>query len=131
MERFKPAAGRLATIYYKQGAQQKLATTKIDLESQSAETRFPSSEMYSSDEKESKPKTAQDILPTGHTFLWQDLSLDLKGGAEEKRLLEKVTGKSRAHIGMAFGRQITLSTGWVKPGEMTALMGVSGAGKVC
>ena len=31
----------------------------------------------------------------------------------------------------AFRSEVMCSAGWVKPGEMTALMGVSGAGKVC
>ena len=44
------------------------------------------------------------------TFLWSDLSYDIKMKGETRRLLDNVDG-------------------WVKPGTLTALMGASGAGK--
>ena len=93
MERFKPAAGRLSTIYYKRGALQKLARSKADVESQDSELESPPVEMIGSDEKDFSPTGSQNTLPAGHTFLWKDLSLDVKNGSDEKRLLEQVTGK--------------------------------------
>nr|WQM87383.1 ABC transporter [Xylaria grammica] len=46
----------------------------------------------------------------GRTLAWQDLTLELKVGGEVKRLLDGLSG-------------------FVKPGQLTALMGASGAGK--
>lgn len=43
-------------------------------------------------------------------FHWQDVCYDIKIKSEERRILDHVDG-------------------WVKPGQLTALMGVSGAGK--
>ena len=93
MERFKPAAGRLATVYYKRGALQKPAKFKRDIESRKSELESPPTDMTGSKEKAISPNRSQNLLSAGHTFLWQDLSLDIKSGAEDKRLLEKVTGE--------------------------------------
>ncbi|KAI9841060.1 MAG: hypothetical protein M1837_001031 [Sclerophora amabilis] len=62
---------------------------------------------------ESRPNktTSKDLLEgNGHVFAWKNVSLKLQVAGEEKRLLENVDG-------------------WVKRGELTALMGMSGAGK--
>lgn len=44
------------------------------------------------------------------TFVWNELSYDIKANGETRRLLDNIEG-------------------WVKPGTLTALMGASGAGK--
>lgn len=50
------------------------------------------------------------ILETGDIFLWKDLTYQMKIKSEERVILDHVDG-------------------WVKPGQLTALMGSSGAGK--
>ena len=50
------------------------------------------------------------VEATGSIFTWKDLSYDVTVAGSERRLLDKVSGYS-------------------KPGEMTALIGSSGAGK--
>ena len=46
----------------------------------------------------------------GHTFFWRNLTYQVKIKTEDRVILNKVDG-------------------WVKPGQVTALMGASGAGK--
>ena len=92
MERFKPAAGRLATIFYKRGTLRQPRIPKSDVESPSSQFETPATELSDSNEKAISPQQSRRAFPTGHTFLWQDLSLDLKDGTGEKRLLDKVTG---------------------------------------
>ena len=93
MERFKPAAGRLATTFFKRGALQHLNTSKLDIESRSSQLETPPTEIDRVEEKSLSPKQSQNVIPEGHTFLWQNLSLDLKNGAEGKRLLDNVSGE--------------------------------------
>lgn len=93
MERFKPAAGRLATTYYKRGALQKPGKSKADIESQDSESGPPPTEKIGTDKTVLSPTRSRDTLPSGHTFLWQNLSLDLNHGPQEQRLLENVTGE--------------------------------------
>lgn len=50
------------------------------------------------------------ILPQKGIFTWRDIVYDITIKGEPRRLLDHVSG-------------------WVKPGQLTALMGVSGAGK--
>lgn len=49
-------------------------------------------------------------LPAQAVFSWSDICYDIKIKGNERRILDHVDG-------------------WVKPGQLTALMGVSGAGK--
>jgi ABC-type multidrug transport system fused ATPase/permease subunit len=49
-------------------------------------------------------------LPKQAVFSWSDICYDIKIKGNERRILDHVDG-------------------WVKPGQLTALMGVSGAGK--
>lgn len=49
-------------------------------------------------------------LPKQATFSWSDICYDIKIKGQDRRILDCVDG-------------------WVKPGQLTALMGVSGAGK--
>lgn len=93
MERFKPAAGRLATIYYTRGSLKTPRKSTSDVESRKLAFESPPTEVSDNDEKLSSPQESRSAIPTGHTFLWQDLSLDLKTATEEKRLLDKITGK--------------------------------------
>ncbi|KAK9767895.1 ATP-binding cassette transporter snq2 [Basidiobolus ranarum] len=57
-------------------------------------------------------KDLEDIALEGTTFTWHnvDYTVPAKGFADGKQLLQKING-------------------WVKPGQLTALMGASGAGK--
>ncbi|KAI9149007.1 ATP-binding cassette transporter CGR1 [Paramyrothecium foliicola] len=57
-----------------------------------------------------KPGDVKAIEPQKDIFTWRDVVYDIHIKAEERRLLDHVSG-------------------WVKPGTLTALMGVSGAGK--
>ncbi|KAK6884936.1 Opaque-specific ABC transporter CDR3 [Candida tropicalis] len=50
------------------------------------------------------------MLDTANIFHWRDLTYSVKIKSEERRILNNIDG-------------------WVKPGEVTALMGASGAGK--
>ena len=95
MERFKPAAGRLATTYYKQGALQKLAKSKADVESQDSELESSSTEKTGNDKKLLSHTRSRNFLSSGNTFLWRDLSLDFNGGAQDQRLLDNVIGEFR------------------------------------
>lgn len=52
----------------------------------------------------------QALAPQTDVFTWKDVCYDIKIKGEPRRLLDNVSG-------------------WVKPGTLTALMGVSGAGK--
>ena len=54
--------------------------------------------------------TALASLPTQAAFSWSDICYDVQIKGGERRILDHVDG-------------------WVKPGQLTALMGVSGAGK--
>ena len=78
MERFKPAAGRLSTIYYKRGALQKLAKSKADLESQDSELESPPVEMNGSDEKVLSPTGSQNTLPGAIRFSGRTYHLMLR-----------------------------------------------------
>lgn len=93
MERFKPAAGRIATTYYKRGALQRLAKSKADIESQDSEMELPSTEKTGDDKKVLSHTRSPNFLPSGNTFLWRHLSLDFKRGAQDRRLLDNVTGE--------------------------------------
>ena len=93
MERFKPAAGRLATTYYTRGSLKPPRKLNSDIESRKLALESPPTELSDNDEKLSSAQEPRSAIPTGHTFLWQDLSLDFKTGTEEKRLLDKITGK--------------------------------------
>ncbi|KAI0003557.1 ABC transporter PeaB1 [Xylariaceae sp. FL0662B] len=110
MERYKLPAGRLATVFYKV----------------KPEERTPSNSETSDTEK--GPKSDDDIPPTppniaasekplgelsshdGRTLAWRNITLELKHDGEQKRLLDGLSG-------------------FVEPGQLTALMGASGAGK--
>ncbi|KAF6823067.1 ABC-2 type transporter [Colletotrichum plurivorum] len=108
MERYKPQAGRLATVFYK---------------SDPMPTR-PASNRGASDTEKGEtdpdvpppPKISRDISSTsmashsGRTLAWEKMTLELKVDGEVKRLLNNLSG-------------------FVEPGQLTALMGASGAGK--
>ena len=134
MEILKLPAGRLATVFYKNEPQehQNDDVAKVDMPSKM--------------EKGSSDETLQTIAPQrsrqsarnlqeqldrkGHTFAWKNISLDIKTSDGKKRLLDGIDGK----VGNAKMNYITepliTEAGWITPGHMTALMGVSGAGKV-
>ena len=129
MERFKPAAGRLATVFYKKGLNlSRLLRKSEDIESQPVKQDNHS--ILDGNSHNSAVKK-QSTLPAGEVFSWKSLSLDIKQDGVEKRLLGDVTGE-RLRIGSDFSLLLNIiCVGWVKPGEMTALMGLSGSGKVC
>lgn len=91
MERFKPAAGRMATIYYKLGSLKRLASPKNDIESEDKRVASTAQEVQG-DEKPNGQRMPSNINFGGSLFLWRDLSLDIKEGDGGKRLLDQVTG---------------------------------------
>ena len=130
MELLKLPAGRLATVFYKNEPQesQSLAMETF-LESSNTEKASSEETLPPLIEKASRRSAKQVQMETKrHAFAWKNLTLDLKLGDGKQRLLENVDGKSLGTSDHLF--RLTLVAGWVTPGQMTALMGVSGAGKV-
>lgn len=110
MERLKTPAGRLATIFYHGDAPDKLrgVGSKPDIENgKIIEDVPPEASRYSSKDIHYARDQEQD---KSHTLAWTELCLDIKVKDTEKRLLDNLSG-------------------WVKSGQLKALMGVSGAGK--
>ncbi|KAI1263589.1 ABC transporter [Xylariaceae sp. FL1019] len=116
MEFYKLPAGRLATIFYKAepNAVAKASTTS------SAET---SDGEKGATGEDAPPVNTRQLLSSpvphtihsvsshnGRTLAWENITLELKVGDELKRLLDGLSG-------------------FVQPGQLTALMGASGAGK--
>lgn len=133
MEMLKLPAGRLATVFYKAEPQ--------DLISEKSSTSFDS-ETGSIDEDQ-PPVTVhsrQSVMPPGdfldregHVFAWRDICLNINSGSSEKRLLDNVDGKSSSSNSLRFPKDTKIFcflAGWVEKGQLTALMGASGAGKV-
>ncbi|KAJ5719105.1 P-loop containing nucleoside triphosphate hydrolase protein [Penicillium malachiteum] len=103
MERFRHAAAHMSTIYYQKLPWSKAsAPTLTDIEKPAMTNEV---NMFEKGSETELP--ANYFEPNKHVFSWQDLTLDLGNG---KRLLDNVSG-------------------WLQPGSMTALMGMSGAGK--
>lgn len=91
MERFKPAAGSMATIYYKLGSLKRLPSPKNDIESEDKTVASTVQEL-NGDEKPDGQKMPSNTNFGGSLFLWRDLSLDIKDTDGGKRLLDQVTG---------------------------------------
>ncbi|KAI1812305.1 ABC transporter [Poronia punctata] len=113
MEFYKLPAGRLATIFYK--------TEPEKISKSSAASSDVSDSEKGSVDADAPPQTSGGVLSShtaldsvathnGRTLAWKDLTLELKVGGETKRLLDGLSG-------------------FVVPGQLTALMGASGAGK--
>lgn len=130
MELHREPAGRLATIFYK-------AEPK-DIVSEKSST---SSDTEKGAIKDTPPKTVgmpatrrtnQDLQHVGQTLAWQNVCWDLKLNGENKRFLDNITGSlPLSPDGNEFYLLLTtFLLGFVHVGQLTALMGVSGAGKV-
>lgn len=109
MERYKPQAGRLATVFYKgDPIMARPASNRDTSDTEKGET---------DPDVPPPPKTSRDISSTsmashsGRTLAWEMMTLELKVDGKVKRLLNNLSG-------------------FVEPGQLTALMGASGAGKV-
>ncbi|TGJ84785.1 hypothetical protein E0Z10_g3954 [Xylaria hypoxylon] len=113
MEFYKLPAGRLATIFYKTEpkAVAKASATSSDI----------SDGEKGSVNEDAPPESSPGIFTAhaplnsvsthnGRTLSWQNITLELKVSGEVKRLLDGLSG-------------------FVEPGQLTALMGASGAGK--
>ncbi|KAI3332377.1 ABC transporter PeaB1 [Xylariaceae sp. AK1471] len=110
MERYKLPAGRLATIFYKTEPKAVALMTSSDTSDREKGTET---------DEDVPPKgpelvTAQALHAVsshnGRSLAWRNITLDLKAHGEERRLLDELSG-------------------FVEPGQLTALMGASGAGK--
>ena len=85
-------------------------TTAIETGAEDEESRHTSS--LPGDRMETSEGTGHALqqLPRQANFSWSDVCYDIKIKGKDRRILDMVDG-------------------WVKPGQLTALMGVSGAGK--
>ncbi|KAI1385489.1 ABC transporter [Hypoxylon trugodes] len=108
MEYYKLPAGRFATIFYKSKSKEPIPRELSDT-SDNEKGKFDAD----------VPPTGSVIAPTtsrsvsshnGRTLAWKDITLEVNVGGETKRLLNGLSG-------------------FVEPGQLTALMGASGAGK--
>ena len=108
MERFKPAAGKLATVFYKQGTlgdQQPPLKTDVESPEDKSEPQSMTDTDRSWSEKDPTPRDVTSALSrvkAEHAFVWKDLSLEIKTESQTKRLLNNVSA-------------------WTKPG-LTALV---------
>lgn len=129
MERYKLPAGRLATIFYK------------------AEPKAVASVASSSTSDNEKGGLDEDVPPRsadlvtaqalqavsshdGRVLAWKNIVLELKVHGKVKRLLDGISGKTRRTPRTPDRTLIETGAGFVEPGQLTALMGASGAGKV-
>lgn len=130
MERLKLPAGRLATVFYRsepQGLPSGEASSDSDIEKGSPEEDLPP---VLAERSRRSVKASRDLLDRkGHSFAWKNITLDIKTPQGQKRLLDDVNGECLRLV-KCRKSLLTLGAGWVSPGQMTALMGVSGAGKV-
>ncbi|KJZ79725.1 hypothetical protein HIM_01194 [Hirsutella minnesotensis 3608] len=109
-QRFKTPAGRLSTIFYSRDVVQPKSPKSASL---TDEEKSPKQDLQFTEPpypQENKKTPSNGIKSTGHRFVWKDLCLDVQTGGETRRLLSNVSG-------------------WLEPGTMTALMGISGVGK--
>ncbi|KAF2135661.1 uncharacterized protein K452DRAFT_322935 [Aplosporella prunicola CBS 121167] len=109
MERYKLPAGRLATIFYK--GEPKIFTSGASSPVSDPEKTVSDEDVPPITRGAAKGQAWESVSShNGRTLAWKDLSLELKVDNETKRLLDNISG-------------------FVEPGQLTALMGVSGAGK--
>lgn len=112
MELFKSPAGLMATVFYRKSefgiTSTSSSTQDKDAEAQKSETASPMRISTGSTEKERTLATPE----KGRSLSWKDLHLTVDLAGEQKVLLNHLNG-------------------YIAPSSMTALMGVSGAGKVC
>ncbi|KAK0634251.1 ABC transporter PeaB1 [Bombardia bombarda] len=116
MERYKLPAGRLATIFFK-AEPKAFAAVSTDSSLHSSDH-----EKGSIDDKDVPPRTSEVMVApekhalqsvtshNGRTLAWKNITLELKVDGGSRRLLDGLSG-------------------FVEPGQLTALMGASGAGK--
>jgi hypothetical protein len=136
MERYKLPAGRLATIFYKGNPRVDVPVASSDSLGNEKGTLDP----------DVPPKTSTVMMADetahihsvsshhGRTLSWNNITLDLKAQGEVRRLLDGLSGKlQRTAICSPHKQALTGSShaGFAEPGQLTALMGASGAGKVC
>lgn len=111
MELFKSPAGLMATVFYRQSKSGIISTSSStqdkDAEAQKSESASPERICTGSTGKEQMLASAK-----GRSLSWKDLYLTVNLTGEQKVLLNHLNG-------------------YIAPNSMTALMGVSGAGKVC
>src|SRR3954471_5456705 len=108
MERLKTPAGRLATVFYKADPEKFLRNAGVGSDAEKGSTDNDTPPITKHNTKQSD-RSRNRVGDNGHTFAWSRLCLDIKTKDGEKRLLDNLSG-------------------WVKSGQMKALMGVSGAG---
>lgn len=111
MELFKTPAGLMATVFYRRSASRIISASSStqgkDTEAQTSESVSPVRISTGSTEKEQISASPEE----GRSLSWKDLHLTVDVAGEQKVLLDHLNG-------------------YIAPSSMTALMGVSGAGKV-
>ena len=114
----------MSTIYYRKLPWTNPSTPGLtDIENPPVTNEIGNNEKTSESESSANPPE-----PSDHVFAWQNLTLEIDNGT---RLLENVSGKIVSVIWLRERLNDEFDTGWLQPGSMTALMGMSGAGKVC
>ncbi|KAF7594854.1 hypothetical protein BBP40_008184 [Aspergillus hancockii] len=105
MELFKPPAGLLATVFYRRSVRDipSSPSSGSDGDMEAQRSASPTRKVLSSTNEVNAGRV-------GHSFAWKDLHLTIRMKGEEKTLINQLNG-------------------FIEPGTMTALMGVSGAGK--
>lgn len=92
MERYKLPAGRLATVFYK------VEPKEVPSIAASANTSDCEKLASSNEDLPPEPAAKAQKLPSvvshsGLTLAWKDITLELKAGGEEKRLLNNLSGE--------------------------------------
>jgi ATP-binding cassette, subfamily G (WHITE), member 2, SNQ2 len=132
MEMHKPAAGTAVAVRYR-----RLEKSGICMSERLSDSDTADIELATSDH----PETSSSNVPipnpneitrmsthSGRTLSWQDLCLNISVKGGRKTLLDGLNGKIPNPRDASCKLTIT---GSVRPRELTALMGVSGAGKAC
>lgn len=132
MEWYKLPAGRLATIFYKTNPEALLLMRS----SNSSDT-----EKGAGTDKDIPPQgpvlattsTLHEVSSyNGRSLAWKNIVLDLSINGKERRLLDGLSGKRLLYFKVCRHEYTdrAFHVGSVEPGELVALMGASGAGKV-
>lgn len=134
MERYKLPAGRLVTIFYTGNPSIEVAVTSSSASGEEKGTTDPdvppqTTTVVAEDDAHTETMSSHD----GRTLSWKNITLELKTQGEVKRLLDGLSGKLTIKLASSpwdFGLTGLSLTGFAEPGQLTALMGASGAEKV-
>lgn len=110
MELNKGAEQNGEVLVFQRAALKKSKKITKDLESGSPETLKLEEKIEDTSDKSSEPVDELQLSSSNEIFHWRDLTYEVKIKSENRIILNEVCG-------------------WVRPGQVTALMGASGAGK--